>query len=258
MFWRKSREAIGRFHPAHQQLILDRMVSMTCPAREWTAVLASLSQHETTVKRRKWRLPPRAKTVLVPLIHVLSEDAGTDGAIGISADFRGPEAPGKTGPPRELPIKTRYVRKVTEWYTFDPWLQVRAELRDGSVLEIRVTDRTRRRKIHKVSAGGKHKWKTKKKAVQRVDARRTLPRGMPARRPATAPPGWITVRRKDGKRTTLGAVAKLGRVPEEHEQLQAILTVVTELFRWTAPGTAPGNTPGNAPGTAPRTPRRSA
>src|SRR5437879_6127742 len=113
MFWRKAREAIGRFHPAHQQLTLDRTVSLSCPAREWNAVLASLSQHETTVKRRKWRLPPRAASVLVPLIHVLSEDAGPDGLIGISADFRGPDLPGKAGPKRDLPIRTRYVRKVT-------------------------------------------------------------------------------------------------------------------------------------------------
>jgi hypothetical protein len=60
-------------------------------------------------------------------------------------------------------------------------------------------------------------------------------------RPAAAPPGWITVRRKDGKRTTLNATAKLGQVPEENDQFQAILTVLTELFRWTRPQT-PGRT----------------
>jgi hypothetical protein len=235
MFWRNTRAAIGRLHPAHQQLTMERTVSMTSRPGEWAAVLASLSQHETTVKRRKWRLPSRAVTVLVPLIHVLSEDTAPEAAIGVGADFRGPKAPGKEGPKRELPIKTRNIRKVTEWFTLDPWLQVRAELRDGSVLEVRVTDRTRHRKIHKVNARNKHKWKTKKKAVQRIDARRTLPRDMAVQRPPAAPPGWITVRRKDGKRTTLNATAKLGQVPEENDQFQAILTVVTELFRWTGP-----------------------
>lgn len=235
MFWRKSREAIGRFHPAHQQLTMESTVSMSSPPREWRSVLASLSQHEATVKRRKWRLPPRATSVLVPLINVLAEDVAADGVIGISADFRGPEVPAKATPRRELPIRTRQIRKVTEWFTFDPWLQVRAELRDGSVLEIRVTDRTRHRKIHKVNRNNKHKWKQKKKAVQRIDARRTLRRDMAAHRPPASPPGWISVRRKDGRRTTLNAVAKLPRVPEDHEQLQAILTVVTELFRWTRP-----------------------
>jgi hypothetical protein len=235
MFWRKTRGAIGRFHPAHQQLTLERTVSLSGRPGDWGTVLASLSQHETTVKRRKWRLPSRATTVLVPLIHVLSEDTGPDGAIGIAADFRGPDVPGKTGPKHNGPAGGR-IRKITQWFTMDPWLQIRAELKDGSVLEIKVTDRIRHRKIHVVNArNNKHKWKRKKKAVQRIDVKRTLPRGAGVRRPDTAPPGWITVRRKDGKRTVLSAIAKLGRVPEEQEQFQAILTVVTELFRWTAP-----------------------
>lgn len=234
MFWRNTREAIGRFHPVHQQLTTERTVSLSSRAGEWASVLASLSQHEATVKRRKWRLPARATTVMVPLIHVLSEDAGSKGAVGIAADFRGPDTPGKAGPKREVPAGGR-VRKITEWFVLDPWLQARAELKDGSVLEIRVTDRTRHRKIHVVNARKKHKWKNKKKAVQRIDVKRTLPRGADVRRPDAAPPGWIAVRRKDGKRTVLSAIAKLGRVPEEQEQFQVILTVVTELFRWTAP-----------------------
>jgi hypothetical protein len=219
MFWRNTREAIGRFHPVHQQLTTDRTVSLSSRAGEWASVLASLSQHQAAVKRRKWRLPARATTVMVPLIHVLSEDAGHEGAVGIAADFRGPDTPGKAGPKHEVPAGGR-VRKITEWFVLDPWLQARAELKDG--------------KLHVVNARNKHKWKTKKKAVQRIDVKRTLPRGADVRRPNAAPPGWITVRRKDGKRTVLSAIAKLGRVPEEQEQFQAILTVVTELFRWTA------------------------
>jgi hypothetical protein len=234
MFWRNTREAIGRFHPVHQQLTTDRTVSLSARAEEWASVLASLSQHEAAVKRRKWRLPARTTTVLVPLIHVLSEDAGPAGAVGIAVDFRGPDTHGKAGPKREVPAGGR-VRKITEWFVLDPWLQARAELKDGSVLEIKVTDRIRHRKIHVVNARNKHKWKTKKKAVQRIDVKRTLPRGADVRRPAAAPPGWIAVRRKDGRRTVLSAIAKLGRVPGEQEQFQAILTVVTELFRWTAP-----------------------
>jgi hypothetical protein len=237
MFWRKTRGAIGRFHPAHQQLTLERTLSLSARPGDWATVLSSLSQHETSVKRRKWRLPPRTTTVLVPLIHVLCEDAGPDGGLGLAVDFRGPDVPGKSGPKHEVPAGGR-IRKITQWFTMDPWLQVRAELRDGSVLEIRVTDRTRHRRIHRVSSSGKHKWKTKKKAVQRIDARRTLPRGVVAHRPTASPPGWIVVRRKDGKRTTLNAIAKLGRVPSDQEQFQAILTVVTELFRWTRPESA--------------------
>jgi hypothetical protein len=234
MFWRNTRAAIGRFHPVHQQLTTERTVSLSSRPGEWASVLASLSQHEAAVKRRKWRLPARAATVMVPLIHVLSEDAGAEGAVGIAADFRGPDVPGKAGPKHEVPAGGR-VRKITEWFVLDPWLQARAELKDGSILEIKVTDRTRHRKLHVVNARNKHKWKTKKKAVQRIDVKRTLPRGADVRRPNAAPPGWITVRRKDGKRTTLNATAKLGQVPEENDQFQAILTVVTELFRWTGP-----------------------
>jgi hypothetical protein len=237
MFWRKTREAIGRFHPSHQQLVMERTASMTSRPAEWAGVLASLSQHEATVKRPKWRLPSRTTTVLVPLIQVLSEDTAPDGPIGITADLRGPDMPDKTGPQRDLGVKTRQIRKITEWYVLDTWLQVRAELRDGSVLEVRVTDRVRHRKIHKVNARGKHKWKRKKKAVQRIDARRTLPRGAVVQVPPTAPPRWIAVRRKDGKRTLLNATAKLPEVPGDQDQLQAILAVVTELFRWTRPET---------------------
>jgi hypothetical protein len=235
MFWRNTREAIGRFHPVHQQLTTERTVSLSSRPGEWANVLASLSQHETAVKRRKWRLTPRVTTVMVPLIHVLSEDTAPESAIGIAADFRGPDTPGKAGAKQDVPVSGRRVRKLTQWFVLDPWLQARAELKDGSVLEIRVTDRIRHRKIHVVTANNKHKWKTKKKAVQRIDVRRTLKRGAEVHRPNAAPPRWITVRRKDGKRTVINATAKLGQVPEERDQFQAILFVVTEVFRWTMP-----------------------
>jgi hypothetical protein len=172
--------------------------------------------------------------VLVPLIHVLSEDTAPNGTIGITADLRGPDVPGKAGPTRDLPVQ-RPIRKLTEWFVMDPWLQIRAELKDGSVLEVTVTDRIRHRKIRKVNRNNKHKTKTKKKAVQRIDAKRTLPRDAAARQPDASPPAWISVRTKEGKRTALSATAKLGRVPDDEDQLQAILMVMTELFRWTRP-----------------------
>jgi hypothetical protein len=237
MFWRKTREAIGRFHPVHQRLTLEHTVSASAPPGEWAAVLASLSQHEATVKRRKWRLSSRATGVLVPLVQVLSEDTAPGGVIGVAADLRGWKTPGKTGPKNELPARGR-VRKLTEWFAVDPWLRVRAELRDGSVLEIQVTDRVRHRKKHQVNSRGKHKVKTKRKFAQRIDARRTLAKGAVAVRPGTAPPGWLRVRIKDGRRTTLAATGKLSPLPEERDQLQAILAVAAELFRWTPPRTS--------------------
>jgi hypothetical protein len=237
MFWRKTREAIGRFHPEHQRLALEKTLSMSAPPGEWALVLTSLSRHADQVKRRKWRLPARTRTVLVPLVQVLSEDAGPDGAIGVAADLRGPDAPGKAGPKQELPVR-HPVRKLTQWFVFDPWLRVRAELRDGSVLEVTVTDRTRHRQIRVLNRNRKLKFKHKKKTVQRIDARRTLPRGAVAQQPGSPPPGWIAVRRKEGKRTVLSATAKLARVPAEDDQLKTVLTVVTEVFRWTGPDTA--------------------
>ena len=232
MFWRKTRAAIERFHPLHQGLIWQRSASATLPAGEWTALVASLSQHAGAVKRRKWRLPDRTVTVLVPLIRVLCEDVAPDGVIGVTADLRGPKAPGKAGPSRNLPVK-RPVRKITEWFALDPWLMARAELRDGSVLELTVTDRVRFRRIHKVNPRGKHKTKTKTKTVQRITARRTLPPGMDVRRPDTPPPPWIAVRTKPGKRTVISATMKAGPAPAEVDQVQWILAVATEPFRWT-------------------------
>ncbi len=183
MFWRKTRGAIGRFHPAHQQLTMERTFSSSSVPGEWAAVLASLSQHDANVKRRKWRLPPRVPSVVAPLIQVLLEDTARDKPIGVAVDLRGTDVIGKVGPKRDLPVAKGRIRKITEWFAFDQWLRLHAELRDGSVIELRVTDRTRTRKLHVVNARGKHKWKKKKKAVQRIDARRTLPRDMPAHRP---------------------------------------------------------------------------
>ncbi|GAA4638590.1 hypothetical protein GCM10023196_096950 [Actinoallomurus vinaceus] len=237
MFWRKTRAAIERFHPVHQGLIWQRTASVTLPPAEWNAVVASLAQHEGTVKRRKWRLPDRTVTVLVPLIRVLCEDVAPDGVVGVTADLRGPKVPGKAGPSRELPVR-RPIRKITEWFALDPWLAVRAVLRDGSVLELTVTDRVRYRKVHKVNPRGKHKTKTKTKTVQRVTARRTLPPGTDVRQPDTPPPPWIAVRVKSGKRTVIGSTMKLAPAPAEVDMVQWILAVATEPFRWTPPATS--------------------
>jgi hypothetical protein len=234
MFWRKTRAAIERFHPVHQGLIWQRTTSVTLPPAEWDAVVASLAQHAETVKRRKWRLPDRTVAVLVPLIRVLCEDVTPGAAIGITADLRGSAVPEKAGPTRQLPVR-KPIRSITEWFALDPWLAVRAELRDGSVLELTVTDRVRYRKIHKVNPRGKHKVKTKTKAVQRITARRTLQPGQEVRRPDTPPPPSVAVRVKAAKRTVISATTKLGPAPTERDQIQWILAVATELFRWTPP-----------------------
>jgi hypothetical protein len=236
MFWRKTRATIERFHPVHQELVWRRTASATLPPAEWNALVASLAEHAGTVKRRKWRLPDRTVTVLVPLLRVLCEDVAPGGSIGVAADLRGPRAPGKAGPSRRLPVR-RPIRSITEWFAIDPWLAARAELRDGSVLELTVTDRVRYRKVHKVNPRGKHKTKTKTKAVQRITARRTLRPGQEVRRPDTPPPRWVAMRVKSAKRTVITATAKLASAPAEKDQVPLILAVATEPFRWTPPAT---------------------
>jgi hypothetical protein len=237
MFWRKTREAIGRFHPVHQRLTMERTASVSATPAEWEAVLDSLSQHESLVKREKWKLPPRTASVFVPLIQVLTEDAKSKGSIGVNLDLRGPHSPEKKGPSRNLPVQ-RPIRKVTEWFAIDPWLQVRAELKDGSVLELSVVDRVRFRKIHKVNPRGKHKTKTKSKTAQRISAKRTLAASQAPLRPAGPPPPWINIRMKPGRRAVISADAKLKTPTGGEQQIQVILLVATELFRWTPPDSA--------------------
>jgi hypothetical protein len=234
MFWRNTREAISRFHPLHQGLVWEHTMSAVLSPADWAALLESLAQHGTVVQRRKWALPPRVIAVLVPLIRIFTEDVTPGGTLAITADLRGPDAPGKAGPRRQLPVR-RPVRSATEWFVSDPWLRLRAELRDGSVLELAVTDRIRHRTIVKVNPRGKRKTKSKTKTVRQISATRTLRRGQAVARPAGAPPPWIHVRVRNGKRVIVRADAKFEPVPDEAAATRRILTLATELFRWTPP-----------------------
>lgn len=235
MFWRKQRAAIERFHPLHQGLVWQRTLSATLPAAEWAAVLNSTAQHATTVRRGKWRLPPRFESVVVPLIRVLSEDLGRKGTLGLTLDLRGAQGiPEKQGPTRELAVR-RPIRSIKEWFLHDPWLTLRAELRDGSVLFVSVADRVRVRKIHKVNPRGKHKWKTKTKTVHRVNAVRRLPKHAGVR-PAVRPPAGIAVKVRGDERLVIRSAAKLPAGPDDRALTDQILVVLTELFRWTPPG----------------------
>ncbi|MEU7746067.1 hypothetical protein [Nonomuraea sp. NPDC049158] len=230
MFWRKTRAAIAGFHPLHQTLIWEHTLSATLPRAEWAALLASLSRHRGLVRRPKWRLPARTESLLVPLIRVLCEDVG-GGVVGITADLRGHGVPGKESPHRSLPI-VRPVRRAEEWWVRDPWLSVRSELRDGSVLTLAVTDLVRHRRIVKVNPRGKRKTKTKTKAVQHIRTSRSLAKGQMPARPGSPPPWWIRVKVRPGVKTVIRAAAKVP-LPAERDQLGAIMTVATEPFRWT-------------------------
>ncbi|MEV6348103.1 hypothetical protein [Actinoplanes sp. NPDC051851] len=234
MFWREQKAAIASFHPLHQALIEHRAFSATYPAAGWHQLITSLHRHAGLVTRGKWALPARTLDVLVPLLHEVCSDLGPDGTLAVLADLRGADAPGKELPSRDLPVRPP-IRSVTETWTVDPWLRMRAELRDGSVLEIVVADRRRTRKIAKRNPRGKLKSKRKIKLVQTIKVRRKLPKGDAGRVPSTAPPRWIQVFVREGERRCVLAGAKLDRMPgTPQEQLDRILTVATEPFRWTS------------------------
>ncbi|MCP2337040.1 hypothetical protein [Actinomadura rupiterrae] len=239
MFWRKQRRAFESLHPLHRQLVEEHRFSATLPAAEWSALVASLASHEGTITRRRWRLPRHAPSVLVPMIRILQEDMEPGGALGVSTDLRGPNVPEKRGPSRQLNV--RYpVRRGSETLKVDPWLLLRAELRDGSVLDVAVVERVRERRFTKTSRSGKTKHKSKTKTVRVVQATRRLPKGMAVRQPAQPPPPWLAVRvqQKENGRAVLRASAKLHPVADVQTPGQ-ILTVTGELFRWTPAASAP-------------------
>lgn len=236
MFWRQTKAAIASFHPLHQTLISHHTINVALDTAGWAALIASLAQHNALVKRRKWALPPRTLDVLVPLVQIISEDMAPGTPLAVAADLRGGKVPEKAGPHRRLAVRPP-VRAATEWFVTDPWLWAQAPLRDGSVLGLRVVDRIRYRQVNKRSRSGKYKTKRKAKEKQLIRVTRTLPRGTAGSRPGTPPPKWIQVRVRDGKRRSVTATAKLPMVPWASEQVQHILTVTTELFRWTPPGT---------------------
>ncbi|WIM99688.1 hypothetical protein ACTOB_003348 [Actinoplanes oblitus] len=233
MFWRDQKAAIAGFHPLHQALIAQRGFAATQPAGGWTALIDSLHRHAGLVRRQKWALPPRTLDVLVPLLAEICSDLDPAGTLGVTVDLRGKDAPGKTGPARDLPVR-KPIRSATEAWTVDPWLRLRAELRDGSILEILVVDRERTRRIAKRNPRGKIKWKRKSKLTQTIRVRRRLPKDTAGQVPPTPPPPWIGVFVREGQRRSVLATAKLARLPRSgEEQVDRILSVATEPFRWT-------------------------
>ncbi|MCQ0018794.1 hypothetical protein [Actinomadura madurae] len=126
--------------------------------------------------------------------------------------------------------------QLRQWYAFDPWLRMRAELRDGSVLELVLTDRVRKRKYNKRNPRGKVKLKFKTKTVHLVRVTRRLAKDAPAQRPGTPPPPWLKVQVKQGNRMVIRANAKFQGPLEERAIVNRVLDVSTEPFRWTPPG----------------------
>lgn len=237
MFWRKQKAAIGRFHPLHKALTLEKGFSVSLRRDDWEPVIQSLAGHDAVVKRRKWRLSERVPGVFVPMLRVLAADMPPEGVLSVAADMRGPTVPEKNGPKQALP-NTGQISSMQQWYAFDPWLRMRAELRDGSVVELELIDRVRNRSYHKRSASGKVKMKHKTKTVQMVRVTRRLAKDAVVQRPPSPPPGWVRVQVKEGKRLVIRASARFPGPLEGQEMVDRILQVSTEPFRWTPPGTA--------------------
>ncbi|MGP4021822.1 hypothetical protein [Actinomadura sp. 3N407] len=237
MFWRKQKAAIERFHPLHKALTLEGGFSVSLRRDDWEQVIQSLARHSAEIRRRRWRLSGRVPGVLVPMLRVLAADMRPDGTLSVAADMRGHKLPEKNGPQHDVPVRPP-ITSMKQWYAVDPWLRMRAELRDGSVLELSVTDRIRHRKYRKRNPRGKIKFKSKSKTVQIVSVTRRLAKDAVVQRPGTPPPQWVRVRVKQGGRLVIRANGKFAGPLEDGAMVDQILQVSTEPFRWTPPGTA--------------------
>ncbi|MEO3830070.1 hypothetical protein [Actinomadura sp. B10D3] len=237
MFWRKQKAAIERFHPLHRALTLEKGFTVSLRRDDWEPVIQSLAQHGSVIRRRKWRLTGQVPGVFVPMLRVLTADMPPEGVLSVALDIRGTNVPEKNGPQQQLPSQ-RPISKLRQWYAFDPWLRMRAELRDGSVLELVLTDRVRKRKYNKRNPRGKVKLKFKTKTVHLVRVTRRLAKGAAVQQPGTPPPPWLRVQVKQGNRMVIRANAKFLGPLEERAIVNRVLDVSTEPFRWTPPGVA--------------------
>ncbi|SEG69241.1 hypothetical protein SAMN04489712_10964 [Thermomonospora echinospora] len=232
-FWKRA--AKRQVHPLHMGLVGRKQLSVSLRPAEWAELIDSLAWQDAK-RRSAWAPPEEARELLMPIVRAVLEDVPPDGTLQVTTDLRGLAPQDKAGPRRTLPAPPAVER--TEWYVTDPWLRLRADLRDGSVLDLSVTDHVRHRRTEKRSRSGRLKIKVKTKGVARVSATRTLPRGAAVRRPATPPPPFVSVRVREGERTVIRTDAKLAVDAQVRPTPERILDVLTELFRWTPPKAA--------------------
>ena len=245
MFGRKKKAALAALPPQHRALATQYALAVAQTPRQWDELFASLSNHEQLV--RKQPLPPRVREILLPLVKVLSQDVEPDGVIGITTDLRGPDAPGKVHPGRQLqPIAP--VTRISEEVSWDPWLVVSADLRNGAHLDLTVVDITRIHKLRKRSSSGKVKLKNKRKATQRITVTlKTAKDAVVVPPPPSPATGFLQVSaRPKGNRQLVVAKAKYA-VPNPMQpgwQLNTIMLAVAEVFRWVP---VPDDDTGDAP-----------
>lgn len=240
MFGKKEKAAIAALHPQHQALLNDRALAITQSPEQWAQLFGALAVPNPAIRKRQ--LPPRMMDVVVPILRVISEDVERTDGIGVNLDLRGADAPGKTGPGQQLQAYGN-ISKLEQFISWDPWLVIDATLRDGSHLTFSIIDVVRTRKIRKRGQSGKIKWKTKSKVTQRVAAQLTLPKGRQAVPPAPSPAtSWLAVSAKPkGNKVVVTARGKynIPPAPKPGWQVDTVLLVVAELFRWAAPPPEP-------------------
>ncbi|MBI2703806.1 MAG: hypothetical protein HYX32_00735 [Actinobacteria bacterium] len=249
MFDRKDKKAIANFPPHHQALVNEQQLVASLSRNDWHGLLVSLKQHDQLVK--KHRLPPRSLDFVLPLLRILLEDVPRDGYLGLRADLRGDDAPGKVGQAQNIPPINRGVKSIEQTYHFDPWLALEAKLANRAKLDLWVADLVRVRKIHKRGSSGKMKTKFKRKSIQKVRVRLSVPASWAVVAPASGVPGWcrITMER-EGDRIVLDGRSKYPIVVPDRKhgiftaaspqvpgaptqgQLNNVLLLIGEVFRW--------------------------
>jgi hypothetical protein len=233
MFGRKRKAAIAALLPHHRSLAVDRRLAAALTPRQWDELFQSLAIHERLGTRTT--LPPRTDEIIVPLVRVLSQDVDPDGVIGVTADLRGPEEPDKVHPGRQLQPRPP-VTKISETISWDPWLVLGADLRNGSHLTVTVVDVGRIHKIRKRSSSGKTKWKTKRKVSQRVAITLKTDKGAVVVAPPPSPATqWLRVSAQPkGSRHVISAKAKypVPSSPQPGWQLHTLMLATAEVFRW--------------------------
>ena len=233
MFGRKEKAAVAALPAQHRALAVEQVLSVAQTPAQWDELFASLTQHEQLV--RKHPLPPRVRDVVVPLVRALSEDVEPDGIIGATIDLRGPEARGKLHPGRQLPAIAP-VTRIEEQIAWDPWLVLRVGLRHGAQLDLNVTDTVRIQELRKRSRSGKTKFKTKRKANQRIAVTLKTAKGAVVTPPPPSPAtGWL--RMSSTAKDTRHVVGAKGKYPLPDPvapgwQLKTVMLAIAETFRW--------------------------
>ncbi|MCI0489058.1 MAG: hypothetical protein L0229_20900 [Blastocatellia bacterium] len=191
------------------------------------------------VKKRS-DLPNKLRRFALPLISILREEMEQGVPLYLRMDFRSGTIKEKEtaylGPDE---TKARYRRpsnvlKVKETHYTNAWMEGRARLTGGSILEWQIVDNTRQRKITKKGSSGKTKFKTKYKVKTIIDARLGLPREDYALMPGgpTAHQGEKVATRTGEKRNLIRVRrAKQSSTVDPEPDLKEFLDLVAGAFR---------------------------